>query len=190
MTIIARAFLKNTTPLSMSKFIPPEKNPKETHDDYEKRIWQKRLHYNQKTGEVEIPPMMFKNCLSESAKFLSISIPGKGKSTYTKHFEAGVICVSPMPIGVQWDQVPCDVLHVPSDGRRGGSTRVIKHFPRIDSWEGTAEFYVVDETITKPVFERVLREAGNLIGLGRFRPRNNGYYGRFSVESLEWEAQE
>ena len=41
-------------------------------------------------GVVFIPPNSLKNCLSEAAKFLSISVPGKGKATYTKNFEAGI----------------------------------------------------------------------------------------------------
>ena len=35
------------------------------------------------------------------------------------------------------------------------------------------------------VFEHVLNQMGNIIGVGRFRPRNNGYYGRFVVESID-----
>ena len=37
-----------------------------------------------------------------------------------------------------------------------------------------------------PVEFHILREAGKFIGIGRFRPRNNGYYGRFDVESVDW----
>ena len=32
-----------------------------------------------------------------------------------------------------------------------------------------------------------LKEAGQFIGLGRFRPRKNGYYGRFEIVSIAWE---
>jgi len=46
-------------------------------------------------------------------------------------------------------------------------------------------FHVIDETVTRDVLAQHLAEAGKLIGIGRFRPRNNGYYGRFNVTSLE-----
>jgi hypothetical protein len=36
------------------------------------------------------------------------------------------------------------------------------------------------------IFERCLKEAGNLIGVGRFRPQNGGYFGRFTVKSIKW----
>ena len=36
------------------------------------------------------------------------------------------------------------------------------------------------------VFEDHLKEAGNFIGVGRFRPRMNGFYGRFKVDKIDW----
>lgn len=183
------ALLRSTTPYSQSKYVSEPKKNKEGHDDYESRTWRHRMHVT-KDGEVMIPPMAFKNCLSDAAKYLSISIPGKGKSTYTKHFEAGILCVDPLPIGIHRDDVPGETLHVPSDGRRGGSKRVVKTFPFIQQWEGEVKYMVLDRTITRDVFEHVLEEAGSLIGIGRFRPRNNGYYGRFEVVSIDWDDPE
>jgi hypothetical protein len=45
----------------------------------------------------------------------------------------------------------------------------------------------VDDTITEEVFKSHLQQAGQLIGIGRWRPRNNGMYGRFVVNSMTWE---
>lgn len=42
------------------------------------------------------------------------------------------------------------------------------------------------QEVTQQIFEQHLRDAGNFIGVGRFRPRNNGYYGRFKVVGLKW----
>ena len=177
--------LTGTTPYSQSKHYTTEKLSKEIPRDYEARTWADRLHVDG-NNEVYIPQMALKNCLSECAKFLGIQIPGKGKSTYTKHFEAGVLVVDPLVLPIKADDVDHEVLHVPSDGRRGGSTRVEKCFPLIHSWEGYVEFLIFDEIITQDVFENHLRDAGSFIGVGRFRPRNNGFYGRFSVESVDW----
>ena len=47
-------------------------------------------------------------------------------------------------------------------------------------------FFVLDETITEDVFLNHLTQAGQFIGIGRFRPRNNGFYGRFAVDKVEW----
>lgn len=177
--------LKSAAPYSQSKHIDAEKLDKETADAYEKRTWRERMHVNE-DGNVFIPPMAFKNCLSEAAKYLSIQIPGKGKSTYTKHFEAGVLVTDPLDLGIKASEVPGLWLYVPSDGVRGGSKRVSKCFPLIKEWSGEVTFHILDETVTQDVFTKVLTEAGKFIGVGFFRPRNNGYYGRFTVEEILW----
>ena len=134
--------------------------------------------------------MAFKLSLAESAKFLGMKIPGKRNATYTKHFEAGILVLEGMPIGIKKDEVKGEALFVPSDGKRGGGSRVEKIFPLIPKWKGDVQFYVLDQTITAPVFEQHLKESGNFIGIGRFRPRNNGFYGRFRLTSMKWQEQD
>jgi len=182
---IARATLESTAPYSQSRAHFTEKQNKEGADDYEKRTWRERMHVGE-DGRVFIPPMAFKNAVSEVAKFLSKSIPGKGKATYTKHFEAGVLVIEPLVLPVKKDDVAGEWLFVPADGRRGSGKRVRRCFPVIPKWSGEVTFMVLDDTITQEVFEEHLREAGNFIGIGRFRPRNNGFYGRFAVKKVRW----
>lgn len=174
------ATIKGVSPYSQGKYVTAEKLPKENHNDYERRTWRERMHATE-DGYVFIPPMAIKNCLSEAAKYLSIQIPGKGKATYTKHFEAGVMIVDPMILDIKKDAVQRNVLFVPSDGRRGGAKRVLKYFPIIHKWGGDVLITVFDETITSDVLKQHLEEAGKFIGIGVFRPRNNGYFGRFEV---------
>jgi len=182
---VATVKLKSTTPYSQSKHYTTPKLDKENARDYEERTWRDRVHTTS-DGRVLIPPMSLKNCIAEAAKFLGKQIPGKGKSTYTKHFEAGTLVTDPIILPILKKDIEGEWLFVPSDGIRGSGKRVDKCFPVIREWEGTATFYVIDETITKEVFIDHLRDAGSLIGIGRFRPRNNGFYGRFTVENLEW----
>jgi hypothetical protein len=171
------------SPISFGRFHNTPKLDKESHDEYEKRTWKEKVHYSA-SGEVLIRNFAIKNMLSEAAKFLSIQIKGKGKATYTKHFEAGVVVLEDMPIGVFKSDVVGQWLHVPSDGRRGGSTRVSKCFPMIPDWTGDTEFIILDDTITEDVLMLHLVEAGKFIGMGSLRPRNNGILGRFNVELL------
>jgi hypothetical protein len=181
----ARCKLKSMSPYSQSRYIPEKRGRDVTSEDFEKRVWKERCHWNEE-GNLFIPPMSFKNCLSEAAKYKSIQIPGKGKSTYTKHFEAGVLVVNPVVLPITQKTIQSEVLHVPTDGRRGGTKRVEKTFPLIPSWSGVVEFLILDEIITEAVFREHLSDAGSFIGIGRFRPRNNGFYGRFIVESVDW----
>ena len=137
--------LKSVSPYSQSRAFQSIKSRDETHDDFEQRCWRERCHAD-KDGNLFIPPMAFKNCLSEAAKYKSIQIPGKGKATYTKHFEAGVLVVEPLKLPITLDDVSSERLHVPADGRRGGSKRVFKNFPVIHEWEGDVSFNGVRRT--------------------------------------------
>ena len=84
-------------------------------------------------------------------------------------------------LGIKKSELKSETLYLPADGQRGGTKRVDRTFPRIESWKGTVTLLVYDETVTGDVLREHLIEAGKFIGLGLFRPRNNGYYGRFFV---------
>lgn len=159
--------------------------PKELPAAYEERTWRNRMHIT-KDGSVMMPGTCFANCAKEAAKRLKLQVPGKGRVEYTKYFEAGIMCPNPLILPVKAEDVPAERLFVPSDGRRGGGKRVWKIFPRIDAWGGDVTFYVFDDIITEDIFRQVSVAAGLIVGLGRFRPQNCGFYGRFTVASIEW----
>jgi hypothetical protein len=178
--------IEGVSPYGQSKYYQVEKKEKEGSADYEARTWRERMHYDS-AGQVFIPPMAFKNCLAETAKFLSVQIPGKGKATYTKHFEAGIMVNTPLVLPVKKEDVKGQWLFVPASGRRGDGKRVQKCFPVIHQWGGDVEFFIIDDTITEEPFKYHIEQAGQLIGIGFFRPRNNGYYGRFKVKKVVFE---
>lgn len=186
----AHVTIESISPYSQSRHYKPEKvtqeEQKETSAATEARTWRERCHATEK-GQLFIPPMAFKNCLSEVAKFLSVQIPGKGKATYTKHFEAGLLVLEGLELPERKETVLGEWLFVPADGRRGGGKRVEKCFPLIPKWQGTIAVHILDETISREVFQQHIEAAGNFIGVGRFRPRNNGFYGRFKVVKIAWE---
>jgi len=182
-TVIAS--LESASPYSQSRKIQTEKPQKELSKDFEKRIWRERCHRDDK-GFVFIPAMAFKKALSEVAKYLSIQIDGKGKSTYTKHFEAGIVIPNRITLPIKVEDVHGEWVYVPSDGRRGGSKRVDKCFPKIEKWKGDLTVHILDDIITADVFEQHLQQAGSFIGIGRWRVRNDGEYGRFKVLNTFW----
>lgn len=191
MSVTYKAKLQSTTPLLFGRMYSADvaKEQKESHAEYEERTWSNRIHKDSK-GQAILQPLQFKNCLRDAAKYLSESIPGKGKSTFTKHFKSGVMVFDPMQLEttngrpILADSVPPLWLNVPSDGMTGGTKRVPKAFPEVKEWTGTVEIHILDQTITKDVLLRHLTEAGNFIGLGSMRVGNGGITGRFKVVSL------
>lgn len=179
--------IRGESPYSQSRYYADDvpKLSKELHAAYEERTWRHRMHVTA-DGQVEIPGSAFANAIKSAARRLKLQVPGKGRTEYTKYFEAGIMVPSNLVLPVKAADVPCDKLFVPSDGRRGGTTRVTKYFPRIDTWGGEIVFYIFDDLITQDVFRQVLVATGLVVGLGRFRPENCGFYGRFSVQGIRW----
>lgn len=186
---VCHATLKSISGYSQSRMHDTPKLDRERHDEYEIRTWRNKAHVDQ-AGVIYIPPMSFKQALDAAAKRLGLQIPGKGKSTYTKHFLSGVLVMDKLSTGVKVADVSGEWINANADGVRGSGKRVKRCFPTITEWEGTIPLYVLDDTIDNSTFELVLKEAGNFIGIGRFRPQNGGFYGRFSVEKVKWERQD
>jgi len=178
--------LKSLTPYSQSGFFVSVKNPKETHQAFEERCWQERIHSND-DGFVIIPNMSLKYAVDEACKRMAIQVPGEGKTRYAKYLEASCYLPEAPVLSVKADDVPGKWLWMHSDGKRGGTGgRVHRCYPEIREWETTAVFALLDEKVPDDIFEQCLQYAGHFVGIGRFRPENQGYYGRFSVEKIDW----
>lgn len=179
--------IKGTTSYQGGRFHNEPKLPRETAQDYEDRTWKGRLHVSD-DGEVVIPPMAFKNMLKGTAKFLGIQVPGKGKRTYGKIFERGILVQFPAGLGVSSDDVLKETHFVSAGGKagQGTSTRVIRHFPTVPpGWEAEFQVEAIDDAVTKDVLQEHLIAAGKLTGLGVFRPENGGFNGMFEVQSVK-----
>lgn len=177
--------LKALSPYNQSRQHFTAKEDKETPAQWEERTWKEKGHYDEK-GNAFIPPMAFKSCISAAAAMLDMKIPGKGNSKYNKHFVAGIMVTDPLPLGVRKENVQPQWISCDPQGRKGGMG-VMRGFPHYASWAGEVRVYVLDDTIPKEIFERVIREAGNFVGIGQFRPQKGGYFGRFEVVRIEWE---
>jgi hypothetical protein len=179
------ASLVSVSPYSQSRKYEREfpREDKENYDDYEVRTWRHRLHVTS-DGHVFIPPTQFKEALMECAKYLSIQIPGKGKATYTKHVKAGILISEGIILPDIAAEVPGEWLSLDAQPGRGTGGRVWRCMPRIDGWQGDLTIHVLDETITGDVLRYLIEQMGAFIGIGRFRPLNGGFYGRFRLVEL------
>ncbi len=182
--------LEGSSPIVFSKYHSTPKKAKESPADYETRTWREKAHYDSQEN-VFVPGTMIASCIREAAKFLSQQVPGKGKATFTKHFDAGIQVNNNAMIGIKKKDLIPLTLFVPSNGQRGGGTRVEKTFPYIpEGWLANFTIFVIDTTITEEVMKYHLQQAGLLIGMGSFRPRNRGIYGRFRLKDYKWTEME
>lgn len=186
---IATARIKGVSPYQMSKYHEAEKKNKESAADYDARTWRERAHFDDE-GFVYIPPMAFKQALTGMAQYLGETVKGKGKSTWTKHFQSGVLTVERVYLyhngkRIHKDDLVMERYYCNADGKRGSGKRVFRHFPTVRDWEADLQIIVLDESITEDKLEDYLSQAGKFKGVGRFRPENGGYYGRFLVEKMD-----
>lgn len=187
---ICTALLSSTSPYSQSKRIDEDLFPKlekESHDDFDRRLWREKATFVPGTRDVAIPAMALKMSVDEACKRLGLKVPGRGTSTYAKFFIAGQLCEGDVAIGITADTLEPESIWANADGVRGSGKRVRRTFPHIRKWKGVARFLILDEIIPTKIFEKSLVESGRLIGIGRFRPQNGGLYGRFQVDGFEWE---
>lgn len=179
--------LEGISPYSQSRVLQSKKGQNEPDADFDQRVWREHIHADHK-GLVFIPPMSVKKTLEEVAAYLSESVPGKRSAKYTKHFQAGILSVDPWYFtpSVQRDKVECETLFLNADGKRGGGRRVHRIYPMIPAgWKASGEIYVMDPIIQDEKLSEYLAYAGQFIGIGRFRPRVGGFYGRFKVASFK-----
>ena len=179
--------LKSTAPYSQSRMHRIPKEEKETADAHEERTWREKCTVDSE-GYICIPAMAFKQGLSRAAKMLSMQIPGRGKATYSKHFEAGIIIYKNVRLPVKKAEVERIAVNCNGNGIRGPGTRVLRFFPQVPSWEADVEVAILDDTITPAVFQKHFEEAGLLVGVGQNRPENGGSSGRFDCVDFKWEV--
>jgi hypothetical protein len=187
MTRTATVTLVGISPYSQSRAHDEPRGEKESPEDHDRRTWRLKAHIDPETQEVVMPAMGLKMAIAEAAKRLSIKIPGKRNATFSKNILSGVLVTGDIGLGLNIKDVREEVVYCNADGVRGSGKRVHRRFPMIpNGWKGTATIAIIDDEIPEEVVERCLREAGNLIGIGRFRPQNGGFLGRFEVKSIKW----
>lgn len=177
--------VKSLTPYSQSKALESEKKKGETHDDFDKRIWPEHIHADA-DGQVFIPPMALIEGMGEAAAYLSKGgeLKKKGQATWSQNFQCGLAVAEGARIGIAASDARSERVFCHSNGKRGTGTRVWRTFPVFDSWEAEFVIHILDDTIPEEVFNRVMVAFGMFIGIGRFRPQNRGYLGRFVIEKI------
>ena len=185
----AIAKLESVSPYSQSRYLLDKKEKNEDYDTFEQRIWRERAHIvksGPEAGHVYIPPMAFKQAIDSAAKYASIK--KKGQATYTKHFVSGVLCMDPVVLPLKKDDLDYYAGPMSSTGEKGksGGSVVVRIYPVIPDWKAEVTFHILDDEINPDVFKQVLEISGRNIGIGRFRPQNGGFNGRYVVKDVKW----
>lgn len=182
------ATLIGTSPLLFGAAVQTQREQNELHDDHERRTWRERLNLN-KAGQVIISGYALKGAVLDAASYFSDKIRGQGAKTYSTKFQAAFRSDALEFLVLDGDGAPIkseDVdgiwKFVPSDGKTGGSKRVMRCFPIINEWQLPCRFIITDEIIDHDRVYRYLSAAGSYKGIGMWRPARKGDYGTFTVD--------
>lgn len=177
------------SPYSQSAQHDTEMLDRESHEDYDERTWREHCTVDT-SGQVCIPSMAFKQAIDTAAYKLGEKVPGRRGATFRSFFASGFFCNGDVPISngkaLRKEDAVRRPINANADGVRGSGKRVKRRFPEFARWHGVAEFTITDDIITQDVFERHLKAAGVVVGIGRFRAEKGGTNGRFRVAKFEW----
>lgn len=62
--------------------------------------------------------------------------------------------------------------------------RVISIRPKWEKWDVEFTLSIDNDTITTSTIQQLLEYAGSYVGIGSYRPTNNGWFGKFKVDSI------
>lgn len=156
--------------------------------DYDIRTWRKKLNVNGAGTSIVLRAHGVQQCIAAAAKYSSRQIPGQGKKTWTKKFEAGIMILDDPELNIDPNSVSSITISANADGVRGSGKRVPRRFPVIPAgWATTFDVTILDPIITEQVFQEMVELAGMFIGVGQFRPEKGGTNGRFKLDRLMWE---
>lgn len=188
----AKITISSLSPMSQSRQHGAPKLEGENYDDYDIRTWREKMHVEERDGKktVVIPHVAIHKCLIEAAKYSKKQIPGQGKATWTQKFASGVMVPESASIERDPEEAFCTTISANADGIRGRASsgkRVPRRFPTFMSWQSTFEVMVLDPAITEPVFKEMVEIAGIFVGLGQYRPEQQGTNGRFRLVRMDWQ---
>lgn len=128
------------------------------------------------TQDLYVSGVAFQRCLIAAASYSK----GKGRASLQKPVAACVL-VSPerASLGIQKFVVDSRPVVIPAT-----KGRVMRHRPRLETWQVSFEIQYDDTLIKESELRRVIDDAGSRVGLLDFRPEKKGPFGRFMV--VEW----
>lgn len=187
---IATVTLVGIAPYTQSRQHGDPKLEGESPENYDIRTWPSKMTTEVRDGKptVVIPAHGIHQCLTAAARYSKRQIPGQGKATWTKKFEAGITLIENAALNIDPATVSHITISANTDGVRGSGKRVLRRLPSIPAgWSTTFDIYVLDPILLESIFREMVETAGMFIGLGQFRPENGGTSGRFRLDKLVWQ---
>lgn len=137
------------------------------------------FHSYNDNGKFFLPAEHVRGSLIEAGGMVKSKVGNSRKSM--KNIVAGMFFVTPERIALP----QFTSIDKRSAVNRNIKGRVIVIRPKWDEWCVEFTLSVDNDTITDDTVREILENAGKFIGVGSFRPTNNGMFGRFEVDAFK-----
>lgn len=135
--------------------------------------------YRNEVGKCYIPSEQLRIALINAGTYLKSKVGTKTKSM--KGIVAAMFRINPENIIIP----DFDQIDKRSAVNRMIKARIIVVRPKWSEWGCEFNIEIGEDSITHQTINELLVTAGRYVGIGSYRPTNNGYFGQFQVTLLE-----
>lgn len=135
--------------------------------------------YRNQEGKCFIPADQLRMAFINGGGYLKSKVGTKTKSM--KSIIAAMFMVNPDEVLMP----DYDVIDKRSAVNRNVKARIIVVRPKWTTWSAEFTVEIGEKTITKETITELINTTGNYVGIGSYRPTNNGSFGRFELTELK-----
>lgn len=135
--------------------------------------------YRNKDGKLFLPSEHLRQAFINGGGYLKSKVGIKTKSM--KSVIAAMLMINPEEILL----AEFDEIDKRSAVNKNIKARVMVIRPKWLKWEAEFDMIFDNETLTQETITELITTTGNYVGIGSYRPTNNGYFGRFKLINLE-----
>jgi hypothetical protein len=135
--------------------------------------------YRNKEGKLYLPSEHLRIAFINGGGYLKSKVGVRTKSM--KSIIAAVLMINPEQILMP----EYDEIDKRSAVNKNVKARVMVIRPKWITWEAEFDMVLDNNTLTAEMLTELISVTGNYVGIGSYRPTNNGYFGRFKMTSLE-----
>jgi len=135
--------------------------------------------YRNKKKKCYLPAEHLRGSMITAGTYVKGKVGAQTKSM--KSVVAAMFSISPIEVLLP----DYDEIDKRSAVNKNIKARVITVRPKWTKWKADFELNVDNDTLTKETIKTIIEHAGNYVGVGSFRPTNNGMFGRFKLKTFK-----
>lgn len=135
--------------------------------------------FRNKDAQCYIPSEQLRMAFVNGGTYLKSKVGTRTKSM--KGIIAAVLQINPEQILLP----DYDEIDKRSTVNKAVKARVMVIRPKWTKWEAEFDMILDNGTLTKEMLTELVNVTGNYVGIGSYRPTNNGYFGRFTLKDIQ-----